>query len=199
MNVINKLLDFPLIYKLSQLIFAPGAQTLLNHRLGKLTTSLPRAKTLLDVGCGPSSWLWNANLSPVGLDISHESSRAFLNKGGAAITGSATMLPFHDNVFDGVWCIGVLHHLQDEEARQAIQEMLRVCQRGGYIVIQDAVLPISRLLRPIAALVRSIDRGRNMRSQQELLALLPQHHTWEVHRFTYTLNGLEMLECVAKK
>ncbi len=199
MNVASKLLDFPFIYKLSQLIFAPGAKILLNRQLKRIMASLPKAKILLDVGCGPSSWLWKVNLSPVGLDISYEYSRAFFSKGGPAITGSASLMPFHNNAFESVWCIGVLHHLQDSEARQAILEMLRVCQPGGYIIIQDAVLPVSRSKRPIAALVRSMDRGRYMRSQKDILTLLAEKHSWDVRRFTYALNGLEMFECITKK
>lgn len=199
MNVANKLLNLPFFYKLSQLIFAPGAQTLLNRRLRQVVCSLPNAKKLLDVGCGPSSWLWNLDLSPFGLDISHEYSKAFQNSGGSSTTGSASFMPFHNRVFDGVWCIGVLHHLKDTEAMQAIQEMIRVCQSGGYIIILDAVLPANRLNRPIAVLVRSMDRGKYMRSQKAYLELLPKHLFWQVQRFTYTLNGLEMLQCVAKK
>lgn len=199
MSVASKLLDSPFVYKLAQLFFAPGAQTLLNRRLEHLIDVLPNADNILDVGCGPSSWLWNVNLTPVGLDISYEYSRAFLGNGGLAITGSASLMPFPNNVFNGVWCIGVLHHLQDTEARQAILEMLRVCQPGGYIVIQDAVLPVSRLQRPVAALVRAMDRGLYMRSQKHIFALLPEEQYWETSRFTYALNGLEMCECVTKK
>jgi len=154
---------------------------------------------MLDVGCGPSSWLWKIDARPIGVDISFPYSQAYHQTDGTAVTGSATELPFTGNIFDSVWTIGVLHHLPDPEARQMILEMHRVCKPGGYIAVFDAVLPCSPWRRPLAYLVRKLDRGKFMRIQSELEALLPARFSWSVSRFTYAINGLEMLLCWNKK
>jgi SAM-dependent methyltransferase len=194
-QLLYQLLDHPAIYRLSQFVFAPGAERLLARHLEKLTQQLSITGRILDVGCGPTSWLRKVGGHPVGLDISLPYSVAYQKGGGTAVTGSAVGLPFASSSFDGVWSIGVFHHLPDSMVRQALEEMIRVCAPGGHVVVLDAVLPQS-WFRPIASLVRRMDRGKFMRSQAALEALLLDRPSWSVSRFTYTVNGLEMLCCV---
>lgn len=193
------LLERPLMYRLSQSVFAPGAERFLVRVLQQAVQELPMSGVLLDIGCGPSSWLGRIGFKPVGLDICHQYSIAFRNSGGPAITGSAINLPFPGQTFDAVWSIGVLHHLPDEVAQLAVGEMMRVCRKDGVVIILDAVMPIAPWLRPIAYYVRKLDRGRFMRSQQETEALLSGRNAWAVSRFTYAFNGLEMVMAVCRK
>ena len=120
---------------------------------------LPPAEQVLDIGCGPVSFLWKTGLQPIGLDISHAYTLTFNRQGKAAITASSTDLPFADRIFDGVWSIGLLHHLSDDMACKTVEEMLRVCRRGGYVAIIDAVMPKSAWANPLAYLLRRTDRG----------------------------------------
>lgn len=193
-NKIYGFLESPSIYRLSQKIFAPGAEKglaeIVKHAVGEL--SLPGRS--LDVGCGPNSWLTKAGIKPFGLDISYSYSLAY-QQTGPATTASAMELPFKSSSFDNVWSIGVLHHLPDDAANQAIQEMLRVCKSGGDVIFMDAVLPLSLWRRPLACLVRKLDRGKFMRSQEELESLLPEKFKWNCKRRTYAFNGLEILVC----
>ena len=198
-NILYRLLEHPFLYKISQFILGPGAEKKLQQQIGQLIGQCPPGNRVLDVGCGPSSWLFSTNIKPVGLDISWNYAAAFSSGGRQCVVGSATHLPFPDEYFDSVWCIGLLHHLSDGQARQTITEMHRVCRPGGYIIIQDAVLPENVRRRLIAALIRRLDRGRNMRNQEQIAALLPDGGKWHIRRYTYTLNGLEMLECSIQK
>lgn len=192
-------LERPLCYRLSQLIFAPGAEYLLGQRLRQAAQALPMTGRMLDIGCGPSSWLWKLGARPVGLDICPQYSIAYHKAGEPAITGSALALPFNDNSFFGAWSIGVLHHLPDSAARLAVREMMRVCQPGGFIAVLDAVMPVSAWRRPVAYLVRRLDRGTFLRSQPAVEGLLSDRGQWSVIRFTYAVNGLEMVMCVYHK
>jgi len=194
-NVVYRLLEWPRIYRLAQLFLAPGADETFTKKIKQLLTQLPPAHRILDIGCGPSSWLWRVGLHPVGLDLSFVYTLTFSQKAGPAVTGSAAALPFFDNSFDSVWSIGLLHHLPDDVARQAVKEMIRICRPGGYVVIFDAVLPEPAWQRPAAWMIRRLDRGQFMRTQFVLESILLEHEGWICERFIYSLTGLEGLLC----
>jgi len=185
-----------LIYRLSQSLLAPGSQRTLSRKVKSLVGELPLARHILDVGCGPRSYLWQAGLHPVGVDILPEHVEAFKNHGEKGIVGSAEALPLPDNSFEGVWSFGLLHHLPPDAARRSVNEMIRVCCRGGYIVILDGVLPESIWRRPLAWATRKLDRGRYIRYQHDLESLLLSCHKWSSERFVYSFTGLEGLLCV---
>ena len=190
---IYRVLDRPIVYRLAQAVFAPGADRHLTRRLADLTRELPTAERIADIGCGPSSLLWRVGVRPIGVDLSFAYSAAFRRAGGAAVTGSAASLPFADGSVGGAWTVGLLHHLPDEVAAQAIREMCRVVHPRGYVVIWDNVLPAPAWRRPAAYAIRRLDRGQFVRSQEHLLSLLPSRPDWRVERFTYSYVGLEML------
>jgi SAM-dependent methyltransferase len=189
------LLELPWLYRASQCVLAPGAKSALTRKISELLMQLPRADRILDVGCGPSSWLWTADLHPIGFDVSPSYTRAFSHSGEPAVTGSAVALPFQEKCFDAVWTIGLLHHLSDEMATQAVIEMARVCRPGGYILIIDAVLPESAWRRPIAYALRRADRGGFVRHEKALKTILTASKRCMTERFTYTYNGLEVAVC----
>ena len=194
-NLLYRLLERPGLYRLSQLLLAPGAENTLAEKIRHLLEQLPPARRTLDVGCGPSSYLWRLGLHPIGLDLSHNYTTNFSHRREPATTGSATALPFLDGSIDGVWSIGLLHHLPGGEARQAVSEMVRICRSGGYIVIFDAVLPEPAWQRPLAKIIRRLDRGRFMRTQLALESILPHCEGWVCERISYSLTGLEGLLC----
>lgn len=101
----------------------------------------------LDVACGPGSvvaaFARRARRS-VGLDATEAmltQARALGTKLGlenvAWHRGDVYALPFADETFDIVSCRFAFHHLQDPV--QALAEMIRVCRRGGAIVLCDGL------------------------------------------------------------
>jgi hypothetical protein len=72
-------------------------------------------------------------------------------------------------------------------------EAVRVCRPGGYCEILDAVKPVSYWRRPVAALIRRLDRGEFMRSSEELLSLLSRVGEWRSTRLTQAATGLELV------
>lgn len=188
-------LERPWLYHLVHEIIAPGAEAGLAKELKRLHSQLPLAGQILDVGCGPKSQLWQIGLHPVGLDSSVAYATAFRHS-GLSVLGSADNLPFHKASFDGVWSIGLLHHIPDSVARRAVEEMLRVCRPGGCVVILDAVLPHHIWRHPVAYLLRRLDRGKFMRRESEYENILPIGTSCITTRFTYGLNGLEALSII---
>jgi SAM-dependent methyltransferase len=135
----------------------------------------------------------------VGLDLALASVGAFRRWSGVAVTASAEALPFHDNRFDVVWSFGLLHHLDDEAARRAVLEMVRVTRLGGATVVVDSVWPDPVWRRPVAWALRRLDRGGWVRSQAGVEALLPGRPEWSCERFDYEWTGLEGIWCAHAK
>lgn len=191
-----RILDRPAAYALAQNIFAPGQDTRITQRIRDILSKLPEGGCLLDLGCGPQSWLTKVGLKPYGLDISPSYLAEYRNLGGLGVVASAAQVPFQDHSFEGVWSVGLLHHLSDDMASAALREGLRVCRRGGYVAILDAVKPDAAWRQPLATIIRKMDRGRFMRNEEALKALLPDPENWTCSRFTFATTGLEMLVCL---
>ena len=196
---LDRVLELPWIYRLQTAILAPGAEVAIVRRLAGLVAQLPPAARLLDVGCGPQSWLSHLALHPVGADVSLSYLREYGAGGDAAVAASADALPLASESFNGVWSIGLLHHLPERVATAALGEMVRVCKPAGYVAVFDAVLPRPPWRRPLASAIRHFDRGRFMRSEAALRALLPAGLDWRCERFTYAATGLEGLLCWATR
>ena len=173
------------LYRFSTAVLAPGGARDIASRIES------RPGRALDVGCGPDSPLWSVGMKPFGVDIALDRARAF----GPAVVASAAALPFADGAFASVWSFGLLHHLPDDRARAALREMRRVTGAGGATVILDAVLPRRGWRRPLAWLLRRLDRGRWMRCQEALQALFDSPAAWRFERFTYARTGLEGVIC----
>ncbi|MBK1730090.1 class I SAM-dependent methyltransferase [Halorhodospira halophila] len=91
----------------------------------------------LDLGCGAGTYtryLHEGGRKAVGLDYSQPSLHKARQRTSVDIpwvAGDAQRLPFGDDRFDGVLCLGVLQALP--EARPALAEMARVVRPGGEI------------------------------------------------------------------
>lgn len=196
LRFLYRMLEIPWFYRLSQFLLAPGSQRFFHRYYQHLFHKLPYGEFILDVGCGPKSLLWSGGLHPIGLDYSHHYTKSFFSKGDPAVTASADYLPFKDNSLDSVWSFGLLHHLDDEQARKTLLELRRILKRNGYIVVMDNVMPQIKWRRPLAYLLRRLDRGNFVRSQEALESLLPDREYWNCDRVTYCVYGLEGLFCV---
>ena len=177
----------------------PGADGVLQKMIARWLAGHPVPGVCLDVGRGPHPRLRAVGVAAVGVDVSETFVQAVRRAGGKAEVACAMALPFGDGAFAGVWSFGLLHHLPDDAARRAVGEMRRVTRAGGWTVIFDAVRPHSAWRRPLAALLRAADRGRWMRSQAALEALLQPFGDWQRERMTYAWTGLEGLWCALAK
>jgi ubiquinone/menaquinone biosynthesis C-methylase UbiE len=196
---IEKLLDRPAFYRLVQNLLAYGANELVLNQIRAVRAKFPPSEHILDIGCGPKSWLWQVGEHPVGLDLTYSYCRAFHEETEPAVMGSAARLPFRPESFEEVWSIGMFHHLPDELMQQALDEMRRVCRGNGHVIVVDAVLPVRAWQRPLAYAIRRADRGRFVRSQAALESLLPERSQWSVERVPYSRTGLEIVICQIAK
>ncbi|MFC1735472.1 class I SAM-dependent methyltransferase [Candidatus Hydrogenedentota bacterium] len=95
---------------------------------------------ILEIGCGTANYL--AQLESLaghvtGLDLSEGMLKTAQSKVRNAdlIRADAVLIPFHNSVFDAVYCVQVLHHIRDKSAFAS--ETLRILKPGGRLVIQS--------------------------------------------------------------
>lgn len=95
----------------------------------------PRARRVLDLGCGTGAFLQELDSQEaVGLDFS-ENALAFCSdrKLGQVVLGDAQRLPLRTTSFDAVVTLDTLEHVPDDTL--ALAEIARVLQPGGIVVV----------------------------------------------------------------
>lgn len=194
-----KISDSPRIYALSQVMLAPCARERILKKIDQIIRLYPPGNKILDVGCGPNSYLFEKGLDPIGLDITRSYVEKYKKSGHCAIFGSSDSLPFKNLSFDSVWSFGLLHHLTNSQFKKTVLEVIRVTKSNGYAAIFDAVMPKSFFRHPLAYLIRKMDRGAFMRNEEEILKLLPNVKKWKKERYVYAETGLELLILTYKK
>ena len=175
----------------AQWILAPGFHAKIRRTVRGQMAPLGPGRWL-DIGCGPRSPI--AQTLPgtlVGIDHAADLLPETQRGGVVCVCANANALPFAAECFDGVVCFGLLHHLNEADADLALVEMRRVLRSGGSILLLDNVSPESVACRPLAALLRALDRGCHIRTKEALQCLLERRGFHLGPRFTYSWAGLE--------
>lgn len=106
--------------------------------LEKLNALVRVKGTTLDVGCGDGiiGQAYDAK-TVIGVDISHRCALLAKRRGVDAVVGDAIQfLPFGDASFDTVYCVDVLHHL-DQLWEPIFTQLDRVLKPGGTLCIVE--------------------------------------------------------------
>jgi cyclopropane fatty-acyl-phospholipid synthase-like methyltransferase len=129
---------------------------------------------VVDIGCGPETMVpYLPDTIYTGVEIE----RSYIDSANARYGDRATFIhagidSICDKVESGadiVLAIGVLHHLNDHEARQLFRAARALLKTGGRLVTYDCVLTSPQ--HPIARLLIRMDRGRYVRTAESYLAL----------------------------
>lgn len=133
-------------------------------------TWLAGRRMILDVGCGAGRFLEVAaanGAEVVGIDASAAVDAAAQNLAGVPnvhlVQGDVYALPFVDEAFEGVYCIGVIQHTP--EPLGAVASLPRVLRRGGRLALtayerrrwtrwngKYVLRPLTRRLAPVTLL-----------------------------------------------
>lgn len=96
---------------------------------------------LLDIGCSDGKYL-NLNPDVVVFGLEHceewfsSSSSSEAVEKNSLVVGDVMYLPFRNELFDGVLCCSVLHHLSSSERRiNALKEIVRIMKVGGKVML----------------------------------------------------------------
>jgi len=166
------ILKFPRIYNLFSRIVVGDAFTLLVEKYIR-----PKeADRILDIGCGTGEILsYLPRVEYVGLDmnqayIDNAKKRfryraKFLNQ--SVTEGKNSELSLSD--FDTVLAIGVIHHLNDDEALQLFELASSGLRPGGRLITYDGCYIEGQSW--FASFILSRDRGKYVRTRDEYLSL----------------------------
>src|SRR6266404_5856879 len=160
-------LKVPLLYNLLQDAIGGNA---LRRRFIRHHVRAKAGDKVIDIGCGPAQILpWLPAVEYLGFDVSEayivSAKRKYPGRG--IFVAGDTKAVWDDPRFrdaDIVTALGILHHLDDEEAAHCLRFAYRVLKKGGRFVSFDAcwVPNQGRLSRYIM----SKDRGQNVRTEQ---------------------------------
>lgn len=202
---IYKVLERPAVYLAVQKFFRMFGEKRLYDPLWNELFSSP-VESVLEVGCGPLVFPPVAGRLMVGLDVNYQYVKDWSNTSEKksvtqGCVASSNQLPFVNESFQELRAHTLFHHLPDTAVVESVREFHRCLKPGGRMVIQDGIWPRQAWRRPVAWLLRWLDRGEWMRTQDDLTEIIEQGcpGQWDVHRHTYSYLGLEILVLLYKK
>jgi SAM-dependent methyltransferase len=151
-------------------------------------------RDILEVGAGLGVGLARLGSRGLALELDEVRLRVAVAGGRTGLVADGRRLPFSDRSFRIVYSEAVLHHVDDAGSTQLVRDMLRVCRPDGRVVVMDSVWPRS-IFRFVPWLLRRADRGRHVRTEEQLLAVLAAAggEIVSAPRITYSWIGLECL------
>ncbi len=170
---IRSVLAFPAVYKLwGHLVGgSTSARALVNEYIR------PEADArILEIGCGPGTIVpYLPQSGYLGFDLSaeyiEEARRRFPQAKFICERVSKFSLA-QQHGFDLVIAIGIIHHLDDAEAKQLFEIAREALKPGGRLVTVDGVFTSDQ--SPVARWFLARDRGEYVRSEQEYVRIASQ-------------------------
>lgn len=186
---LKAVLSYPWIYDVFQNMM--GARRVRRSFSETHIRSFPGSR-LLDIGCG-TAWILEylpENIDYYGYDINSDYIAAAREKFGKKGQFACRLLEESEvaemQPFDIVITVGLLHHLDDDVARNVIRLARIALHPGGRFVSLDPVFATGQ--NPIAKFIISRDRGRHVRDGEGYLTLARhefnhvegflRHRTW---------------------
>lgn len=139
--------------------------------------SLRDGQKIIDFGCGPADVLSElpATVDYVGLDFSEsyiDAARQRYGDRGVFLSGDVHQWALDGRLQDAdiVMCYGVLHHMDDDEAKKAVHFARQILKPGGRFIFFEPcyLLWQSRF----SVFMMSKDRGQNVRTEQQWRSLV---------------------------
>jgi ubiquinone/menaquinone biosynthesis C-methylase UbiE len=102
---------------------------------------------LLDVGCGKGGLLEALHMMApkallVGLEVdANNAAEAYDRRAAQVVRGDGRSMPFRPNAFDHVILAKALHHMPPEVRRRTLEEVLRVLDSTGRLVVIEKARP----------------------------------------------------------
>jgi cyclopropane fatty-acyl-phospholipid synthase-like methyltransferase len=172
---IRPILDRPFFYELYHSLI--GA----NHRSRVLVEEYIRPKPhdrILDIGCGPGNMLpFLPQCEYLGVDANPtyiaSAQQRYGNRGEFVCERVSHHSVQHFGAFDIVLALGLIHHLEDSEAKDLFRIGYTALKPGGRMITNDGCYAVGQSAAKRFLLSR--DRGRFVRTQEQYVELA---HSW---------------------
>jgi SAM-dependent methyltransferase len=165
---LSRWLKVPFLYNAFQ--GAVGGRAL-RRRLIERHVRAKAGDKVIDIGCGPAQALrCLPDVQYVGFDISPDyiaAAKRTHGSKGTFVVGDTHSLrgDWRFKNADIVTAVGVLHHLDDEDAADCIQFAHDALKSGGRFIAHDACWIPNQ--GAVSKYIMSHDRGRNIRTEQQ--------------------------------
>lgn len=159
-----RLVTVPFIYEAIQSLL--GRERTRKYLLSGPLRTRPGDR-VLDVGCGPATLRpFLGDVQYLGMDMNPAHIETAIEKYGDTgqfVCGNAvTEAKKAPGPYDFIICIGLLHHLEDDEASELVQTLSKRLSARGRLVAYDPVYIQKQ--NPIAKKLKDLDSGQNIRT-----------------------------------
>ena len=154
---------------------------------------------ILDIGCGPADIIdYLPEVNYTGIDYNQnyiEKARKLRSRRGVFHVGNIYDLDaLADKSFDPILGIGVLHHLENEQAGQLFQFSAQHLVPGGRMITVDPCYEDGQ--SPIARFIISRDRGQHVRTRGDYCALATALFTSVQSEIRHDLINIPFTHCI---
>jgi len=166
-----KLLNYPLIYSLSQKIMSATSfrKNIIKNIIKK------KNPYILDIGCGPGEILETlSDVNYFGFDVNKNhinfAREKYRNKGIFKCSKFSSKKINKKIKFDYVLLLGLLHHLNDKQSYFLLSEIKKVLKKNGMLITLDNIYIKNQNI--IAKKLIDLDKGENVRTKKQYLKIL---------------------------